>query len=48
MSDIIIKLHTTYITIETKELGYLGLHPSIKAEKETRYIQYRQLLLFQH
>ena len=26
---------------------HLGLHPSTRAEKETRYIQYGPLLLFQ-
>jgi hypothetical protein len=37
-----------YIIIETKEFGRaLGLHLSTRAEKETRYILYRPLLLFQ-
>ena len=39
-----------YIIIETKEvarIGYNGLHLSTHAEKETRYIQYGPLLLFQ-
>ena len=43
------KICWRYSTIETKEavgIGY-NLHLSANAEKETRYIQYGQLILFQ-